>query len=186
MNSEPAATNLAALYPSLLGAAWNSLATPDQHAHCNGAEISRTGVFRIEAAKNWFGRLLARVLRLPKPSPAASVRLIVQPTANGETWRREFDGHPLVTFQSRDRQGRLLERFAGLEIRVRLAVENGGLVYHQVGAALWRGLVPLPACLAPCVVGSEMPDGPDAVRVNVRVTMPLIGLLIAYEGRLNV
>ena len=69
---------------------------------------------------------------------------------------------------------------------IRLHVENGGLVYHQVGAALWRGWVPLPAFLAPRVVGSEMPDGPDAVRVNVRVTIPLVGLLIAYEGRLNV
>lgn len=186
MNSEPVATNVRALYPSLLGPAWNSLAAPDQKAHCNGTEISRTGVFRIEAANNWFGRLLARSLRLPKPSPAANVRLIVQPTADGETWRREFNGHSLLTFQSRDRQGRLLERFAGLEIRLRLTVENGGLIYHQVGAALWRGLVPLPAFLAPRVVGSEMPDGPDAVRVNVRVTMPLIGLLIAYEGRLNV
>src|SRR5205823_14073109 len=132
------------------------------------------------------GRLLARSLRLPKPSEAVSVRLFVQPTSNGETWRREFDGQSLVTFQSRDRQGLLLERFAGVEVRVRLHVENGGLVYNQVGAALWRGWVPLPNFLAPRVVGSEMPDGPDGVRVSVRVTMPLVGLLIAYEGRLNV
>jgi hypothetical protein len=197
MNSEPAAlthrppntctTPVAeALYPSLLGAAWNSLAAPHQRAHCNGAEISRTGVFRIEAAENWVGRLLARGLKLPRPTPVANVRLVVQPTANGETWRRDFDGHSLVTFQSRDGQGRLLERFAALEFHIHLQVENGGLLYNQVGAALWRGWVPLPAFLAPRVDGSEMPDGPDGVRVSVRVTMPLIGLLIAYEGRLNV
>ncbi len=166
MNSEPAVTRVraldassvpvaAALYPSLLGAAWNSLAAPDQHAHCNGAEIACTGVFRIEAAKNWFGRSLACTLRLPKPSQAANVRLLVQPTADGEMWRREFDGHTLVTFQSRDRQGCLVERFAGVEIRVRLHVENGGLVYHQVGAALWRGWVPLPAFSLPVWLGAR-------------------------------
>ena len=171
------------LYPALLGSAWNELAEPVRRAHGAG---EWAGTFRVLPPANWLGRVFARWLRLPAPGEAVRVRLSVKVDGDRECWTRTFDRQPLVTRQHRDRHGRMIEQFAGLELRVQLRVQDGGLIYEQVGAALFRGWLRLPGFLAPRVVGSEMPDGAVAVRVSVRVAMPLVGLLIAYDGRLRV
>lgn len=171
-----------ALYPRLLGASWDKLAPAVQRASGHGAVFSATGTFRISPPQNALGRLMARWLRLPPPAEAAPAELRIERDGDRETWRRLLNGRPLVTVQRRDRHGRMVETFSGLELRMRVEVEDGGLVFRQAGAAVMRGRVPLPRFLAPKVEAREMPHGPDGIQAIVRVTMPLVGLLIAYDG----
>jgi hypothetical protein len=75
-----------------------------------------------------------------------------------------------------------------LELRFRLEVSAGALRYHPAGAALrWGALrLPLPQGCTPRVSAREEPlGGPDQTSVAVEVNLPLLGLLIAYEGTMT-
>ena len=79
----------------------------------------------------------------------------------------------------------LAERTGPFKLLFRLSVEGGALAYRSEGAALSAGRlrVRLPRLLAPRVEAWERADeGGRGVRVRVRVTAPLVGLLVEYEG----
>ena len=91
----------------------------------------------------------------------------------------------MVSFQWGRADGLLGERVGLLELRFRLEVRDGALVYHPAGAALRLGplTLPLPRWGAPRISASEAPlDGGDRTQVSVESRAPLLGLLIAYEG----
>ena len=72
-----------------------------------------------------------------------------------------------------------------MEFEYQLDRSDQSIVHHQLSAALrvgrWR--LALPRWLAPTVHGSETAvDAPNRVRVTVTVTLPLVGLLVAYDG----
>src|SRR5262249_4658793 len=132
-------------------------------------------------------RFLARLLRLPLPAEAVGTRLRVSPSRDAERWFRAFGGRRLVTMQ-RERRGLLAERFGVLEFLYRLQVVEQGLEYDQKVVALALGpfLLRLPFWLSPRVVARESPGkGPHHTQVDVRVTHPLLGLLLAYKGQLE-
>ena len=147
------------------------------------------GCFRVERGRSAVARLLQGILRMPAASPRADVRLVVTRDGDRELWSRWFDGKKLVTVESALPGGLLAERFGVLEVRTRLQVEAGDLVYTQVGAALRLGpvAIPLPAWLAPRVTGRESPDPEGSgTRVQVAVAAPFAGLLVRYEGAVEV
>ena len=131
-----------------------------------------------------FARCLASLMGLPAAGEAVPVTLIVRASADGEEWRRTFAGVPMVTWQSARPDGLLSERAGLAELRFRIEVRDGGVVYHPSGAALRLGwlAVPLPSWLAPSVVAREAPAGSGRAEVSVRMSVPLLGLLICYEG----
>jgi len=69
-----------------------------------------------------------------------------------------------------------------------LQVEDAMLCYVQRAACLcfgaWR--LSLPQLCAPRVSATEKSEGAGQVRVAVTVTLPLVGLLVAYDGHLDV
>ena len=74
------------------------------------------------------------------------------------------------------------------EVRFRLQILGGRLLYVQRDAALLFGTlrVVIPTPWAPLVQAQEEPAGPRSVRVDVRVTLPYVGLLMAYDGVVTV
>ena len=99
-------------------------------------------------------------------------------------WIRHIGGDRLVSRQFRAGADLLAERIRIIEFRFQLDPSALGLVYHQRAAALAMGplRVPLPARLAPAIEATEEAVDRARMRVTVRVTLPLIGLLIAYGG----
>lgn len=83
--------------------------------------------------------------------------------------------------------GCLVERFESWELHFLLRAQDGALVYDQCGARLCLGSmrVSVPLACAPRVRAIEESNGPAGARVHVTVTLPALGLLIAYEGRLD-
>jgi hypothetical protein len=181
-------TNNPGLYARLLGESWAGLADAVRRMHCNGSTVRGQGRLRVSRCNNLLARCLATLLRLPSASEAVLVTLTIAPVNDWEDWTRTFDGRPLVTRQWLGPQGLLVEQNGMMELRFRLAVHDGGLDFQRAGAALRLGRlrVPVPSFLAPLVRAREMPAGhPGRTAISVQISLPLVGLLIAYEGQMT-
>ena len=175
---EPALTGL---YPRLLGASWSSLPEVVRRMHSGGSRRA-AGTFDVRHGPGCrFG--LARLLGLPSSGQALPTLLTVTESGAGERWERRFGGSEFVTDQRPGPDGRLLERFGLLDLRLELRVEDGALVYEPAGAGvrLFGVVVPVPRWLSPRVAGRVSADG-DLARVHVQVEAPLLGSLISYSG----
>ncbi len=174
--------NAAGLYPGLLGASWIGLDPTIRRAHLV------TGVARGRLTMHYgtalVTRLLQRALRLPPAGSAHETRLAITRDAQHERWARTIGRRSLVTQQRSLSDGRLAERIGVAELRFRLHVVNGALSYVPAGAGvtLGRWSVPLPRWLAPRVEALEEPAGDHRSRVCVRISLPLIGFFMAYDG----
>jgi len=174
------------LYPRVLGDDWWTLAEPVRWAHAAGEEWR--GCFRVWHGEGWLARRLARWSGLPQPATAAEIRLRIIEDGAGQRWERRFNNSALTTRQWAADGRHLIEAFRAWELHFELQVVERALHYVQRGARLCLGKVRLwwPLALAPRVSASETMDGPERVRVAVTVTLPFAGLLIAYEGFLEV
>ena len=164
------------------------LAEPVRCTHAGEARVEGHGHLRVEHGGNPLARFLARVLRLPHPAAAAETHLIVTINADGERWHRTIGQQVFETRQYDTGTGELAERFGVLEMRFRLHETDGSLILRQVGAALRLGSVRLwlPGICSPTVEAREDPAGVRRIHVAVRVVAPLVGLVIAYEGTIEI
>jgi hypothetical protein len=176
------------LYRQVLGDSWNQVAEPVRRMHASQSIVRAHGHLRIEHGRHRLARFLARLLRLPDPSPAAVTQLVVTTRPDGERWHRTFNGRRFDTRQSTASRSELIERFGALELRFHLDASNGSLVYVQRDAALRVGFVrvPLPRAWAPRVQAREDPAGPKRIKVDVRIALPSLGPLITYDGFIDV
>lgn len=174
------------LYRRILGPAWDGLDESVRQAHGVDPPPKAVGSLRVRQRPGRWAGLLLRAAGVPAAGEAVPVRLVVERHRHGERYRRSFGGAPLVSRQRAAGAGLLDERFGVLGLRFRLAVEDGALVYRQVGAAVWLGplRLPLPGWGAPRVRAREEGDGPGRTRLTVEVRGPGGGLLFAYGGRL--
>lgn len=179
----PADEHASALYSQLIGVSWMNLDVRVRWAHTTGGE--KRGQFRITQGDGWLAQWMIRESRLPKAASDAETRLKIIAGEAGERWERSFNGDT-VTTQQWEKDGRLVERFGSWELRFILRVEESALVYEQCGARLCVGRLRLvlPRACAPFVEAREWADNAGSVRVVVKVTLPVIGLLIAYDGHL--
>jgi hypothetical protein len=170
----------AGLYERLVGKGWGRLDEPVRRLHlCARGE----GKFAVRQGDGRVARAVARMLGLPRSGEAVPLLLSVEPHGEGERWRRNFAGREFVTVQAEHAAGLMAERTGPFEILFRLTAEGGALAYRQEGAFLRvKSLrVRLPRLLAPRVEAWER-AAEGGVNVSVRVTSPLTGPLISYEG----
>lgn len=175
----------AGLYERLVGEGWGGLDEPVRRLHlCARGE----GTFAVRRGRGRVARVVARLLGLPRSGGAVPLLLSVEPHGGGERWRRNFAGREFVTEQREHTGALMAERAGPFELLCRLEVEGGALAYYQEAAILRvRSLgVRLPRLLAPRVEARERADVGGGVRVCVRVTAPLFGPLISYEGLVGV
>lgn len=172
------------LYARLLGPAWLDLPPGIRSLHLT--DDAATGRFEFHHDRGVAARIARWVLRLPSAA-ALDVRLTIDRDTDSERWTRTLGQRRLVTTQRGLPDRLLAERFGVLEVRFRLRVVEGALTYAQASAALalWRLRVPLPRWVAPWVEAREAcVDGRDP-HVQVRISMPLIGLVTSYGGRIR-
>jgi hypothetical protein len=176
------------LYARLLGSAWHQLAEPVRVAHTSLSTIHAVGRLRVGHGRSHVARLVAWLLRLPRAADAAETRLVVTPDGAGERWLRTFANRRLETVQYEAGDGELAERIGILELRFRLHVSDGSLLFHQVAAAVrWASIrVRLPALCAPYVEAREDPAGPHHVCIHVRVEAPALGTVLTYDGTMDI
>ena len=181
-------TQTAPLYARVMGESWTQLAEPVRCVHRTQSRTRARGHLRIAHGRHGLARSIAWILRLPRPGAGARTRLNVTARGDGEHWERTFDGRRFDTRQYESPQSELAERYGVLEFRFRLDATGGSLLYVQREAAFLFGLLrlPIPARWAPRVEAREDPAGPKRVKIDVRVVLPGVGLLIAYDGIIEV
>jgi hypothetical protein len=180
----------AGLYERLAGEGWGRLDERVRRLHARGpaSRLRAGGVFAVRRGRGLAARALARLLGLPAGGEAVPLRLSIEPAGGGERWRRAFAGREFVTVQREHAGALLAERAGPFELLFRLSADGGALVYTQEGSALCAGPLKwrLPRLLAPRVEARERARGGGAgVLVTVRVTAPLAGLVIEYEGHVT-
>jgi hypothetical protein len=175
------------LYPRLLGSSWVGVAEPIRFAHRTAPTVRACGHLRICYGPGRIARLLARAMRLPRPSDAAETRLVVTSCVDGEQWLRTFDGRRLNTRQYEAGERVLAERIGILEFRFRVEASDGSLIFRQLEAAFVFGSlrVRLPAAWAPTVDAREGAAGGRRTHIHVRIALPVLGPLLTYEGTMD-
>src|SRR5438034_7780705 len=133
-------------------------------------------------------RLTCWALRLPSSAMRLEARLAIARDGESERWARTFGRRLLVTIQRGLPDGTLAERFGALEFRFHLRVAEGALTYIQAGAGVMVGRlrIPLPRWISPRVEAREASAGGRGAYVRVGISAPGFGLVMSYEGCVQV
>jgi hypothetical protein len=161
---------------------WESLPEAVRRAHEPGSFV---GCFEVRRGEGLLARFVAGVSRFPPPGRDVRARLTVTEKPDGTRWARRFGERDLVTTQRVLPGGLTAERLGCFECVFRLRLDERGVAYDQVAAALTLGplRVPLPLLLAPRVESRvEAASGGRACRVSVAIAVPIAGFLLSYEG----
>ena len=169
------------MYRELLGETFDRLPLVLRRFHGQDAGGSACLVFRVTHGNGWLCRMAAKIARLPRPGDEARGSLHVVIDGDCERWIREVDGRRIETVQHR-RDGLLIEETGPLHLGFRVMGSAEGMRFESVGG--WFCGLPLASPLTPrvtaIVIGHE-----ESWRVDVRVELPVVGLLIRYEGEVT-
>jgi hypothetical protein len=174
----------AALYPQLLGSAFDVLPPQVQALH-RGSQARRwSGRADIRRGKGIMARVIAALIGFPKAGTDVPVSVAFTPENGGERWTRDFGGRRFSSWQRRGR-GRsaylLVERFGVIDVALALVVEGDRL--HLVPRR-WSLLgIPMPGFLLPRGTTYETETEGQFV-FDVEIAAPWVGLIVGYRGRL--
>ncbi len=175
------------LYEALLGDAAERLAPVVRAVHVGSGPVHGRGSLEVRRTHP-LGWLAARWFGLPPTGSSVPLQLTVARTPEREVWTRRFGDRALATEQYAGRGGELVERGGRGELRFRLGIEQGGLRFRPLGAALHVcGLrVPIPRRLGPQVSGTASPS-PKGDRLVACFTIgaPLVGTILTYHAEVE-
>jgi hypothetical protein len=172
----------APLYRHILGSAFDDLSPQVQALHDARTARRWSGQAEVRRGTGLIAKAIGRVIGFPGATRQVPVTVSFTPGPEGERWTRDFGGTVFSSLQTigRDRNDALLvERFGTISIAIALIVEGDRLVLVPRRWS-WFG-VPLPKMLLPTGKSFECElDGEFAF--NVDISMPVIGLIVAYQG----
>ena len=166
------------VYRTAFGAQWDGLSALLQRFFVSTRGFA--GDFDVRSGGR-IARMVRAILRMPRPGPRVPVRLQVEETTGGETWRRSFRDKRLDSDQ-RLEGALVVDRFGPTEVWFALEATARDVVMRQVRTVLRLGplRIPWPRVLGPRISGAMRDDG--ELHVAVKVAAPLVGLVISYEG----
>jgi len=173
------------LYQIALGSDFDLLPATTRKIHCPDPVHVLVGGSTTRSAESWVGRLVARMFGMPSGDEQVSIKVIIERLADGtERWSRIYPTHTMRSvFRKPDPDTRsVLEIFGPFRFRTRILPNPTGL--SLVLDRAWIGGLPLPRAVMPRADAVETADG-DAHCFDVTVTLPLIGRLCHYHGRLE-
>lgn len=169
------------LYRRVLGASLDSLPDPMRQFHDSVNGGTASGRFKVSRGAGVVRNILASLMGLPQAGDDVPLELTV--TADGvyEDWSRSFAGRPMKTrqWQSGDM---LIEAGGPMRFAFKLTARENGLDFEFVKA--WFCLIPLPRFASPRIEASETPCE-DGWNASVQMSLPMLGPMIRYEGRVT-
>ena len=179
--NEPAA----ALYPGILGSAFDRLPAPLRALHGNAAGRQWAGSAAVRRGRNPVAVLIATLIGFPKTASSVPVSVTFAPHGDTERWTRRFGGRSFSSVQSTGR-GRdaflLVERFGVASFALALVVEGDRLTLVP---RRWSLLgMPMPRFMLPSGASVEC-ERNGRFCFDVEISAPVIGLIVAYRGTLE-
>jgi len=175
-------TESAPLFERILGEAWHRIPPRVRALHARSGVHAWSGVGSVERGTGLLARIAAALFRFPRATDSVPVRVEIDASGSGETWRRDFGGR---SFASRLELGRgrcerlLVESFGPFAFGIALVLEGGTLRYVVRRASVFG--IPLPRRWAP---GGATREFDDAGRFgfDVEIRHSLLGLIVRYKG----
>lgn len=177
--SEPSAP----LFRRVMGAAFDAMPQPIRDLHDRAICRTATGICDVDRGRTIGARLAAALFGLPATARDLPVTVAMTAADGKETWRRDFGGSRMrSTLRAADRDGHVIERFGPIDFLIHLRWDGTRLNYDIVcGRCLG---VRLPRFLLPRSETFETVDQ-GWFKFDVRIALPLTGLLVHYRGRLR-
>ena len=174
-----------AIFPALLGRTFEELPAPLQQLHRGEVSSEWTGQASTTGAQNLAGRIVGALFGLPNNDDQTAVRVAIQVTPHGETWTRLIGGKQFrshLSLGTGRETGLMCERFGIITVLLDITWRDGQLWFIP---RRWRiGPLPLPAALLPRGDSFEC-ERDGLFTFDVRVDVPVIGLVAAYKGSLR-
>jgi hypothetical protein len=174
-----------AVFETELGpASFAALPAPLRALHALGGPPVWRGRADVDAGRNPLVRLIRRVVGMPAAGRGLPVTVTIErlgePSGPQEIWTRNFAGSRFSSRLAVDGGGTVSESFGPLSFRLGIAARAGGIDL-PVTAMSCFGL-PMPRMLWPHSQSREYADCDGRFRFDVRLTLPLVGLLAHYRG----
>ncbi len=173
------------LYRRILGPAYGWLDPPLQALHEVSSQHRFTGLADVTRPANPLARVVGALFGFPAAGSDIPVTVVLSVIEGKELWQRTFAGTSFHSTQELGRgryEGLVVERFGPFAFGLAIMVREGEL--HLVLRKWGFFGLPLPVALAPANQAFE--DGRDGLfRFNVRISLPLVGLLVWYRGWLK-
>ena len=173
------------IYRQVLGSAFDSLPPAVRQLHDSSSPRNWIGRADVTRGKGLVARLVASIVGFPKSGNDVPVTVTFSPENGGELWTRTFGNRRFSSFQASGK-GRsrhlLVERFGIATFALALVVENGRLTLIP---RAWSVLgIPMPSLLLPRGNSFEA-ESDGQFRFDVTISVPWIGLIVAYRGTLS-
>ena len=174
------------LYRRILGSALDDLPRSLRVLHDTAMYRRWSGRADVRRGQRLLARVIAALVGFPQAGSDVPVSVTLAPTDEGnELWTRDFGGRRFSSSQSAGKgrnEGLLVERFGIAAFALALGVEDGRLLLVP---RRWFLLgVPMPRFLLP--TGSSFESEQDGrFRFSVEIRAPIAGLIVAYEGELE-
>lgn len=169
------------LYRRLLGARFDALSPRVAALHDVAAVSVWRGRADVERGRSLIARALASLLGLPPAGRDQPLEVTFTPDGGTELWERRF-GDAVFRSLQYERRGLLRERVGPVTLVFALDVSPAGLALVPKGVRCFG--VPLPRFALPAVRTLES-ERDGRYRFEVEGSLPLLGLLVRYEGWLE-
>ena len=173
------------VFQQILGTAFEDLPFALQQLH-SGRKIARfVGRADVTRGRSVVANMIANLIGFPQAGDQQDVTVVITADAGQEQWVRSFASQQ---FSSRQKigsgwfAGLLVESFGPSSFGIELVPVDGRLVYKVLR---WSFLgIPMPMFLAPISETAEF-VAEERFCFSVRISLPLIGLLVHYQGYLE-
>ncbi|PSJ43665.1 saccharopine dehydrogenase [Sphingomonas deserti] len=169
-------------YARVMGTDFDALAPPVRAFHAVLGDTGAAGRAIVRRGRNPVARLIAALFRFP-PAGEHALHVTVRERNGEEIWTRDFGGRRFESML-KERGGLLVEHFGLLRFGFDLPLgDDGGL--KMVMRRWWLGPMRLPLAIAPKAPAREWAED-GRFCFDVAIALPLVGLVVAYEGWLEV
>lgn len=169
------------LFRQLIGPDFAGLPSAVQDVHQDRAETALAGRCRVDRGRGVLASLFCAVSSLPRVGADVPLRVTIRRHDGGETWVRDFGGKPMVS-SLRARGGLLEERLGPTTFHFALSADRERITWKVVGARVLG--IPVPAAMFSNVSASESTED-GRYRFDVEARLPVVGLLVRYQGTLE-
>lgn len=181
-------TGAATLYAAVLGERFAVLPPTLRRFHSSATGASARGALKVVRGRGLLAAIAGWFVGAPAAGDEVPITLRVEAEGTRELWTRHFAGRPMVTRQWIEGE-RLVEAVRCSRMYFELAADERGMVFHQRRCTILG--VPMPAALAPRVdvqarADPEAATGPDSWEIEVVISLPLVGTVLAYSGTMIV